>query len=413
MRCLIRLSVILLLVVAIVPATVFAANDTTDTAILLTAENPSHADRLFGDTGGAVRFYRIDYAGNGRPVKIDLTAIPGRDTSGPAFGFKLYGPNGLVGEASIENNESDRTRYSMTLSGATAGPYLIQVYNYTDGIAIDFDIQANGLAEATAQPPSGEPIGSTPDEPVQITQSSVSIGGSIVGESDGKAQYFSVDYPGGSSSMTMDLKYSPPSTFENGAVGFNLYDLSKTGDQSLVARGAETQRDGAQATVSYTLVENAFGSYLLQVFNYQSGLTVNYVLNVSGAAGQILQATDNTVPEKALVLSASAAGARGSIGPGSDATFSYFLVRHPGGDRGINVRLTVDQAEGIVDNQVGFNLYEGADLAGQGMAALNDSGDKRIANITVFESSEVTFGIQVFNYSTTAPARFFLYVAGL
>jgi len=411
MRRLLYFSLVLLLILAAFPSSVFAANDTPDTAIVLTAQNAGHSDRLVGDRGGAVRFYRIDYAGNARPVKIDVSASPGRDSSGGAFGFKVYGPTGLIGEAPVEYNEATWTRFSMTLTSAVAGVYLVQVYNYTNGMAVDFNIQATGLEEATLPAEataSTTPVGSTPEQPIAFYQPSINVGGSLLGQAGGVMQYFNLEYPGEGTTMTINLQYSPPSPFDNGAVGFNLY----RGD-TLLGKGSEIQRDGSSAVVSFTLDDGVGGPLLLQVYNYEPGFRVNYVLTVGGAAAQAQEATDNITPDKAILLTPSQSAARGSIGPGKEATFHYFLVNYPGGNKEISFKLTVDAQEGISEKQVGINLYKGADLAGQLFTSLNNKGDKWTGSLTLSTSDAATYGIQVFNYSTSAPARYSLYVTGL
>ena len=297
----------------------------------------------------------------------------------------------------------------MTLAGTVPGSYLVQVYNYTAGMAVDFNIQVSGLTQTTTPPVAATPVGSTPDQPAVISQPVINIGGSLAGKDGGNFQYLSFDYPGSGTPLTIQLQYSPPSPFQNGAVGFNLYDSAS----NLVAQGGETQRDGNGVTVSYTYTNDAGGTYLLQVFNYQPDFTANFVLTVSGAAGQVQDVSGNTTPDKAVVLTAAAPGARGSIEPGSEATFNYFLINYPGNGVPVTVRLTVDQVDGILDKFVGFNLYKGADLAGQAMGTLDAKGDKRVASFTIAENTPVTYGIQVFNYSTTAPARYSLYVSGL
>ncbi|MCL5961802.1 MAG: hypothetical protein M1358_21225 [Chloroflexi bacterium] len=401
--------VLLLLVLAVFPAIVLAINNTPDTAIVLTPQNPSQAGQLVGDTGGAVLYYRFDYPIAGQAVKIDLTAIPGMNTTGPAFGFKLYGPNGLVGEAPVEENQATFTRYALTLNSTTLGSYLIQVFNFTAGITVNFNLQTSGLAGPPGTPVPGPPPGSSPANPIAISQPFVSIGGSLLGQVNGQFMYFSFEYPGASSPLSIQLKYSPPSPFINNAIGFNLYRAG-----SLAGQGSEIQRDGGTVTVAFTLVDDAGQPYLLQVFNYQPNLQISFVLTVSGASGPVQQATGNVTPDKALALTVAAPAARGVIQPqpGLQATFNYFLFTHPGGNVPVTVSLTVDPQPGISRGMVGFNLYKGATLAGQGIAVLNSRGDKWVAYISVIESSPVTYGLQVFNYSQ-AQEGYSLYTIGL
>jgi hypothetical protein len=407
MRRLVSLLVIFTVLMTLAPAAL-AANDTPGTAISLTPQNFSHSDRLVGDTGGAVRFYQINYVGAARPVNIELVARPGRDALGETFGFKLYDPKGLVGEATVEHNEADFTRYSLTLVSVTPGIHLIQVYNFSSGLSVDFTITASGLAEATPRPDTPTTPGVSPSQPLFISQSVASIGGDLAGSDTGSLQFFSFEYAGPGSTVGVELRYTPPSPYLNGAVGFNLY----RGDK-LVAQGEEVARDGEEATVRYSLTDKAAGLYLLQVFNYEPGFNARFVLVVTGAAGRVVQATDNTAPENAIVLSPGVTGGRGTVFPGAQATFNYFLVNHPGGSRPITVKLFAEKENGLFEGMLGFNLYKGADLAGQAIAGFDGNNDNWAATLTVTEEGPTLYGIQVFDYSPTAPVRYSIYVTGL
>src|SRR5262245_60152812 len=83
------------------PLSALALNDTTESATPLSGANAGANDTLVGNSGGAFRYFRIDYAGGGLPVPISMRAQPGRGTGGVATGFKVYGPTGLVGEAVV------------------------------------------------------------------------------------------------------------------------------------------------------------------------------------------------------------------------------------------------------------------------------------------------------------------------
>ena len=403
------LAIVLMLTIAVLPAGVLAANGTPESAIQLTLDNASHSDRLVGDTGGAVRFYRVDYAGNGQPVDFVVTARPGKNATGEGFGFKIYGPGGLVGQAGVNHNEDSFTRYTMALVSIAPGAYLVQVYNYTDHVGVDFDIQASGLAAATVPPGSLEKVGAntTPEGAVAIGQSSITVGGALAGS--GSFQYFTVGYPGGSG-MTIDLRYTPPSPFANNAVGFNLYSA----DGTLVAQGVEAQRDGTSVTVSFTLVQEAGEVFLLQVFDYESNFSASYTLSITGAAGSVADAKDNDTSDRAMPLSAESAAARGTIAPRSgEGTFNFYLLSYPGGNKAVTIRVSVDEDSGFGDRNVGFSLYKGADLVTTASSSLNDTGKKRVAFFTINEAEAATYGIQVFNWSGTSAMRYLIVVTGL
>ena len=218
-----------------------------------------------------------------------------------------------------------------------------------------------------------------------------------------------VEYPGAAIPLGIQLKYSPPSPFANNTVGFNLY---RSG--TLVGQGSEIQRDGGSVTLTFTLVDAAGGPYLLQVFNYQPNLQANFVLTVSGASGPVQTATGNTTVDKALALTVAAPAARGIVQPqpGVQATFNYFTFTYPGGNVPVTVALTADAVEGIVPGTVGFNLYIGSSLAQHEPASLNDRGDEWVSFVSIFNTTPITYGVQVFNYAN-APEQYSLYVVGL
>ncbi|MBI4320721.1 MAG: hypothetical protein HY675_19695 [Chloroflexi bacterium] len=411
MRRLTSLIIAIVLVISILPANALAANDTPETAIPLTPTNAGHSDSLVGNTGGAARFYRIDYAGNARPVVIRLTSVPGWDIAGPRFGFKVYGPNGLLGDAVIEHNETTWTRFVLTVAGTIPGVYLIQVYNFNDNLVVNFNIQAEGLDEATASPDGTPPVATNtrPEGATLITQRVTTTGGALPAKSDGAFQYFTVGYPGAGQPMTVDMRYVPPSMFANSAVGFILYGT----DGSIVARGSETFRDAANVTVSLTLSQDAADIMLLQVFNYQPDKEVSYTLVINGAAGNIVDAKDNATPGRAITLSLDASAARGSIPPAREGSFNYYLVSYPGNNRTVIITISADEAAGFSDGSVGFRVYKGAELAGTANSRLNDKGNKRIASLSLSQEEATTFGIQVFSWAAVSQLNYTIFVTAL
>src|SRR5437763_17047789 len=95
----------LILAYLAMPLSATALNDTTDSATPLSGANAGASDTLIGNSGGAFRYFRIDYTGGGQPVPISMRAQPGRGTGGVATGFKVYGPAGPAGGA-VHNDQS-------------------------------------------------------------------------------------------------------------------------------------------------------------------------------------------------------------------------------------------------------------------------------------------------------------------
>jgi len=408
------LLLLCLLTLVIFPAVALADNDTPETAMPLTVERASATNRLVGSTGGAVQFYRIEYAGNGQPVPIQLTASPPRGVTGAGFGFKVYGPNGLLGEAVVAQGGDTWTQYALTLASATAGTYLVQVYNYTNNIAVDYTLQASGLAAATtAGGGSPQPVTNTsPEAAVPLASGTAVTGGALVGRSEGTSEFFTVAYPGAGVEMTVEMDYRPPAPFNNNAVGFYLWSPSDT-DNKPSARGIQAYRDANGVSLKATYSADAGQILTVQVFNYQPGLTVSYTLLVTGGAGFVTAATDNTTPERAVVLTAGSAAARGTVPASSEPTFHYFLLNYPGGSKDVRITVTAEENGAFADRLVGFNVYDGANLKATVYSHRDSTGKLRLASYTLNQSEAKTFGIQVFNWSRGAPVNYTIFVSGL
>src|SRR5438067_5856477 len=126
-----RLVVVLatLLAFLVTPMSALAVNDSMASAAPVAAPGGNFNDTLTGDSGGAFRWFRIDYPGGAVPVPVTMRAQPGRGTGGVATGFKLYGPTGLVGEAVPDNTSTTDSTYAFTLANTVPGAYYVQVYN--------------------------------------------------------------------------------------------------------------------------------------------------------------------------------------------------------------------------------------------------------------------------------------------
>src|SRR4051812_40493103 len=118
------LVVTLILAYLVTPLPALAVNDSAESAMVLTASNSSVSDTVTGNSGGAFRYFRIDYPGGGVPVPISMRAQPGRGTGGVATGFKVYGPAGLAGEAVGDDRSTSDSAYAFTLANTVPGAYI-------------------------------------------------------------------------------------------------------------------------------------------------------------------------------------------------------------------------------------------------------------------------------------------------
>ncbi|NLD72294.1 MAG: fasciclin domain-containing protein [Chloroflexi bacterium] len=100
---------------------------------------------LPGSPAGEFHFYAIPYPGNGSVVTIRMTYTPGDPVTREVAGFKVYAPNGfLIGEGLL-NGERVAAARSLRYADNTPATWLIQVYNYSRGQAIDYRLEFEGL----------------------------------------------------------------------------------------------------------------------------------------------------------------------------------------------------------------------------------------------------------------------------
>ena len=92
---------------------------------------------LPGSRGGAYAYYQFEYPGDNSKVNLKMTLD--LDAPGMAEGvsFVVYGPTGQVARGRPTNKPGERED---SFSSGAAGTYLIQVYNYLDGITVNYTI---------------------------------------------------------------------------------------------------------------------------------------------------------------------------------------------------------------------------------------------------------------------------------
>ncbi len=449
----IGLTVFLFIALSLFPGVASAAPTTVETAQGLDAAHSVVTDILNGDSGGAFRYYAIDYPGGAIPVPMFMRAQPGRGTAGVGTGFKVYGPLGLVGEAIGDDRSTSDSSYGFTLTNTTRGRYYVQVYNFIQGLPMNFQFRISGLpaeptpipqpAPAPVSPPpptvegdTGQPVTPAPiivippvvvapaltalplndtaDRAYVLSQTTSTTGSILAGRPTGGFNYYWLDYPGGRQKMTITVGYSPLAFNSDKAVGFKLYRSDNTVKEGSVIAGesAQTGRNESSATAGFTLEADGAERYLLQVFNYLDGTTINYTLIVEGLAGPVADVGEISSPNQAFVLSLSQSAARGTLTGDKGGKFHFFLLQYPGSDREVKITVTSEPNGELFDGQFGFHLWRGSQDAGIGNAGVDDKR-RRSATVLIKESNANTFGIQVFNYSPGAVVRYVITVTGL
>jgi hypothetical protein len=408
------------------------ANATIDQAARLDASNASVADNLIGDSGGAFRYYAIDYLGGAVPIPIVMRAQPGRGTAGVGTGFKVYGPNGLFGDAIGDDRSTTDSAYYLTLASTIPGTYYIQVYNFIAGLPMSYQLQVSGLGPAAAAPPAPAPAEGappaagappppvapveprSPEQAIRPQVRDLTTGGILPGSGGGSFAYYELDYPGGRTKMTITLGYSPIAQTSEERVGFRLYRTNPDapGGTDLAGTSAQTGRDQSSATEGFTLEVDDGDRYLLQLFNYMEGTPISYTLIITGMAGPIHEAGDVSDPGRAFVLNASRISARSTLPGDAGGRYHYYLLEYPGSDREVRITVTFEAA-GIGESEIGFNVWKETERAGVAQGVLGTRA-KRTATLTLKQTDPRIFGVQLFNYSHSGQsAPYTITVTGL
>jgi hypothetical protein len=106
-----------------------------DAASAIALEGPT-SGTLIGARAGAYAFYKLSYPGDGSLVTVRATLSPDDPVTARGIGLVIYSPSG---EAIIGQSTSPGVREA-TFSSRVAGDYLIQIYNYIEGLALRFTL---------------------------------------------------------------------------------------------------------------------------------------------------------------------------------------------------------------------------------------------------------------------------------
>lgn len=97
----------------------------------------SESGVLVGARAGAYAFYKLSYPGDGSRVTVRATFAPDDPVTARGIGLVVYGPSGETIPGQTTGVPGVR---EATFSSQVAGDYLIQVYNYIEGLALRFSL---------------------------------------------------------------------------------------------------------------------------------------------------------------------------------------------------------------------------------------------------------------------------------
>jgi hypothetical protein len=238
---------------------VSAEGNTPDDPISLPDEAPVTA-QLKGNRGGSFVYYAIAYPGDERVVTIRVNYAPGDQATLSAVGFNVYGPNGyLIGEGELAGAAKE-----LVYSDDDASTWLVQLYNYGDGMTVGYTISVDGL------PSTSEPI-TKPDvddeEPQAPSGEALAESGKLLGSRAGAFDRYEIAYES-DQDVELVMRYTPDDPTIRAGVGMTIYGPDGWSREATV-------RDGERAV---TIANGPTGTYIVQIYNYIEDLEISYTL---------------------------------------------------------------------------------------------------------------------------------------
>lgn len=214
--------------------------------------------------------------------------------------------------------------------------------------------------------------------------------GSLTGNSAGAYAFYRFDYPGKNWVAKLTLNFSPDDTVAHRGIGLIVYAPDGSAYTSSI-----TDTLGLQ---QIRFASGLAGSYLVQVYNYIPGYTINYSITTQGIP--IPAAPTPTPAQNTLVQSVS-----GSITGDSGGAFAYYSFFYPGDGSTVRLSATFWPADEWLNRGQGFNIY----LDGRHIAQSRPDRDDVARQTLQFSSSLAgTFVIQVYNYNAGVTTQFTL-----
>jgi len=249
-----------LLIIALVAASTTSADISHDPAMPAAILYDQSFDfALVGNRAGAFAYYSLEYPGDGSIITIELDMAPGDPVAAQGLGFNVYGKNGfLIGSGTIALGKPDRK--VLLWADPNPAPWLIQVYNYLDGVVANLQLEVTGLPNPA---PTPQPM----MMPVQATTFSV-VTASLTGNSGGNFHYYKIESTGDGSEVVLQLYHTPDNQWISNGFGLKVY-------------GPEEGMRVAQGSHEARFSRDSPGTYLVQVYNYVHAINVTYLLTLT------------------------------------------------------------------------------------------------------------------------------------
>jgi len=267
-------------------------------------------------------------------------------------------------------------------------------------LVIGLAVCALGLSAIAAAPGSaGAP---------QALQNERPVSGVLTGNGGGAFAYYTVNYPGDESVVTLEMRYNPADPVTTSAVGFNVYGVNG----HYIGPGMQVADTGGDGLLQLEYADTTAATWLIQVYNYLPDVSIGYTLMAEGlpvtTATTTAALAATTTPET-VTTTAPAAPLTGSgylLGNAGGAYAMYQVtVLEDGSD--VEVTLNWSPDDPVISTGVGFVAY-GPDGQIHQATGTGTPGER---STTLPADQPGVYRIQVYNYIDGLNIRYALHSA--
>ena len=272
MRRIVRAGLGVLLALA-VTGTAFAASNDGGSAQSPVPLSGTVTGKVMGSQAGAYSYYTFNYPGNGSTDTVSLSFGPADPATANAVGLNVYQGGTLLGTTNGIGNPPGTV--DVSFASTTAGPILVQVYNYNPGEGISYQLSLAGATSASTVAPAATVAtakASTGSEsnPASLAQP---VSATLAGNVAGSYTYYTYNYAGDNSTQTVTLDFSPTGADVANALYLNVY---QNGTLLSTGQGTDAATPGR---LSVQFSSTTAGPILVQVANYNPAETIGYTIS--------------------------------------------------------------------------------------------------------------------------------------
>lgn len=265
-----------------------AANDGGQSAASAVPLSNVATGHIVGSSAGSFGYYSFYYRGDGSVGTLTFSIHPVDPVTEGFLGINLYQAGNLLANASAVGPTPGVN--AVTFSSTTAGPVLVQVWDYGNGVAADYQLQLSGVNQTVPTPAPTVVATPVPVDIYQLPTSTAAggdgspakpyvlngtVSGTLPGNVAGRFVYYSLPYPGDGSTQNLQFDFSPGGRETGIGVFVTVY---QNGTQLTTVQAVHNQGN-APGIVPVTYSSTVAGPVLIQLGNYNQMTTISYMLS--------------------------------------------------------------------------------------------------------------------------------------